>query len=113
MLTTVRNPTTEAERAYNAAQILARNCIERTIGIIKRRFPALKCGLHCQIHCPSSLPLLYFTTFTTLNVVKEDEEQQQYIAEKRLTLLTDNGNRSAVDAELHTASATQTTATAV
>jgi len=38
----------------------------------------------------------------------DDEELQQYIAEKRLTLQTDNGNRSAVDAELHTAPATQT-----
>jgi nuclease HARBI1 len=45
LLTPVCNPTTNAEKQYNAAQIKARNCIERTNGILKRRFPALKYGL--------------------------------------------------------------------
>ena len=49
LLTSVVNPTTNAERSYNAAHISARNCIERTNGIIKRRFPALKYGLRITV----------------------------------------------------------------
>ena len=49
LLTPVANPTTNAERAYNAAHASARNCIERTNGIIKRRFPALKYGLRVRV----------------------------------------------------------------
>jgi len=49
LLTPVVNPTTNAEKAYNAAHVSARNCIERTNGIIKRRFPALKYGLRVTV----------------------------------------------------------------
>jgi len=49
LLTPLTNPTTEAEKAYNTAQISARNCIERTNGRLKRRFPALKYGMRLRI----------------------------------------------------------------
>ena len=38
LLTPVLNPTTQAERNYNAAHILTRNPVERTIGVVKSRF---------------------------------------------------------------------------
>jgi hypothetical protein len=49
MMTPVQNPTTEAEQRYNNAQALARNCIERTNGILKRRFPCLKYGMRLRV----------------------------------------------------------------
>jgi len=45
LLTPLIQPMTAAEKHYNAAQIKARNSIERTFGVLKRRFPALKYGL--------------------------------------------------------------------
>ena len=49
MLMPLNHTATTAEQAYNAAQILARNCIGRTTGIPKRRFPALKYSLHLKL----------------------------------------------------------------
>jgi len=49
LLTPLTNPTTAAEKAYNASQISARNCIERTNGRLKRRFPCLKYGMRLRI----------------------------------------------------------------
>jgi len=49
LLTPLAKPTTAAEKAYNAAQISARNCIERTNGRLKRRFAALKYGMRLRI----------------------------------------------------------------
>jgi hypothetical protein len=49
LLTPLSNPGTDAERAFNQAQISARNCIERTNGLLKRRFPALQYGLRLRI----------------------------------------------------------------
>jgi len=48
LLTPLLNPISNAEKAYNVAQISARNCIERTNGILKRRFPALKYGMRIR-----------------------------------------------------------------
>lgn len=48
LLTPLTNPTTAAEKAFNMAQISARNCIERTNGRLKRRFPCLKYGMRLR-----------------------------------------------------------------
>ena len=60
MMTPIINPTTNAEKAYNNAQISARNCIERTNGMLKRRFPALKYGL--RLHLENILPVIVAIT---------------------------------------------------
>ena len=49
MLTPVANPTTDAQKRYNAAHVAARNSVERANGILKRRFPALKYGLRLSL----------------------------------------------------------------
>ena len=49
VLTPLSNLLTEPEKAFNRAQISARNCIERTNGILKYRFPALKYGLRVRV----------------------------------------------------------------
>lgn len=113
MLTPLNNPTTAAEHAYNAAQILARNCIERTIGMLKRRFPALKYGLRLKLK--NTLPVIVACVVLHNVAVtlgedepdEDDDELQQYVAEKRLQLLTDRTRNPSVDADIgqHTAAA--------
>ena len=49
LLIPVTNPNTATQKAYNELQILARNCIERINGMLKRKFPALKNGLRINI----------------------------------------------------------------
>ncbi|XP_054281157.1 putative nuclease HARBI1, partial [Macrosteles quadrilineatus] len=41
MYTPVLDPQTAAEQRYNRAQISTRNTVERTIGVLKRRFPCM------------------------------------------------------------------------
>jgi len=111
MLTPLNNPITAAERAYNSAQILARNCIERTIGMLKRRFPALKYGLRLKLS--NTLPVIVATVVlhNIATILGEDEPDdddellQQYVAEKRLQLLghTDGQDPSS-DIDVHIAS---------
>jgi len=124
MLTPLNNPTTAAERAYNSAQILARNGIERTIGMLKRRFPALKYGLRLKL---SNTLHVIVATVVLHNIAvtmgedepgDDDEQLQQYVAEKRLQLLCDmdtDDQAPAADTDAHTAAAAgnQQAATAV
>jgi hypothetical protein len=48
MMTPIANPATIPEQRYNNAQALGRNCIERTNGILKRRFPCMKYGMRLR-----------------------------------------------------------------
>lgn len=50
LLTPFANPDTQAKQLYNESQIRTRNYIERTNGILKRRFPALCYGLRCSLN---------------------------------------------------------------
>ena len=97
MLTPLNNPNTAAEQAYISALVLAQNCIERTIGVLKRRFPALKYGLRLKLS--NTLPVIVATVVlhniaVTLGEDEpgdDDDQLQQYAAEKRLQLLADRG----------------------
>jgi hypothetical protein len=48
ILTPLRTPVTVAERHYNRCHIKTRNCVERTIGILKNRFGCLSTKLRYQ-----------------------------------------------------------------
>ena len=84
LLTPVPNPTTEPEKAYNCAQISARNVIERANGILKRRFPALKYGLHLRLDhtLPAIVAAVILNNIALVmgdDVPPEDEELSQFM----------------------------------
>jgi len=88
MLTPVANPTTAAQMAYNNAHASARNCIERTNGIIKRRFPALKYGMRLHINNTQTVIVATVVLHNIAITVGddepgEDEELAQYMAQRR------------------------------
>lgn len=45
LMTPVLNPGTQGERRYNRAHILTRNIVERTFGVLKKRFQILEKGM--------------------------------------------------------------------
>ena len=48
LMTPLDNPGTEQERRYQLSQTSTRSVVERTFGIMKRRFPGLHSGLRYQ-----------------------------------------------------------------
>ena len=101
MLTPLNTPTTAPERAYNSAQVLARNCIERTIGILKRRFPALKYGLRLKLSNTLRVIVATVVLHNIATTLREDEpnddddaQLQEYFAQRRLQLMGNTDDHS-------------------
>lgn len=49
LLTPLLNPISPSEIRYNNSQIKTRNTIERTFGVLKRRFPCLSIGMRIKV----------------------------------------------------------------
>ena len=54
LMVPIMRPQTPAQERYNKAHVMGRNCVERTMGVLKRRFPCLKRGITVNIE-------VYFT----------------------------------------------------
>lgn len=88
LLTPINNPTNQQQKKYNAAQIKARNCIERTNGILKRRFPALKYGMRLSLQhtlsvVVATVVLNNIAVIMGDEVPPDDEELSTYIIQQR------------------------------
>lgn len=88
LLTPLLNPVSNAEHAYNQAQTAARNCIERTNGMLKRRFPALKYGMRLKVE--NVLPVIVAAVILhNIAVILKDDDPpddkqlDSFLAEKR------------------------------
>jgi len=88
LLTPMNTPITAAEKAYNYAQAVARNVIERTNGLLKCRFPCLKYGLRVKLE--HALPVIVATVVLHNIAVllgddqpPEDIQLHAHIASKR------------------------------
>jgi len=93
LLTPVSNPTTAAEKAYNSAQISARNCIERTNGRLKRRFPALKYGMRLRSDHALSVIVATVVLHNIATVLGEEEPPQDQQLNDFLSDLRQKGLR--------------------
>ena len=49
LVTPLSNPQSLGERLYNESQIRSRCVIERTFGVLKKRFPILAIGMRCSL----------------------------------------------------------------
>ena len=49
LMTPILEPRTRSEEAYNSAHIATRNVVERSFGVLKRRFPCLRMGLRIKV----------------------------------------------------------------
>ena len=88
LLTPLLNPVSNAEQAYNRAQTSARNCIERTNGVLKRRFPALKYGMRLKTENVLSVIVAVVVLHNIATVMQDDQppddqELDSYLADKR------------------------------
>ncbi|XP_071032994.1 putative nuclease HARBI1 [Parasteatoda tepidariorum] len=54
-MTPVLGPNSPAQVRYNKAHILTRNTVERSYGILKRRFPCLSLGMSCHVDNVSAI----------------------------------------------------------
>jgi len=95
LLTPVANPVNPAENAYNNAHAVARNCIERTNGILKRRFPALKYGMRLRVD--NTLPVIVATVVLHNIAItagdkepEQDEQLVEFMASQRQAALADD-----------------------
>jgi len=97
MLTPVSNPQTASEVAYNNAQSKARNCIERTNGILKRRFPALKYCMRLRLDHSMAVIVATVVLHNIAMMIGDDElpvedtELAAYVTTRHLEALNDAG----------------------
>lgn len=88
LLTPLLNPVTAADKKFNDAQTSARNIIERTNGMLKRRFPCLKYGLRLKLeNTLSVIAAVVVLHNIAVTLVEEepddDKELDEFIAARR------------------------------
>ncbi|XP_066587600.1 putative nuclease HARBI1 [Prorops nasuta] len=73
LVTPVINPTTNAEKRYNASHIATRNLIERVFGVWKRRFSPLRTGLRTKLTTSCSIIVALAVLFNIGIQYKEND----------------------------------------
>ncbi|XP_063931798.1 putative nuclease HARBI1 [Zophobas morio] len=78
LMTPLLNPTTPAERNYNAAHKATRNCIERCFGNWKRRFACLSLGLRTKLE--NTLTILVATAVLHNIAISQNDQADDFEA---------------------------------
>jgi hypothetical protein len=76
LLTPLRNPATDAQRRYNRAHIQTRNVVERSIGILKRRFP---CSSSTLAYQPEKVGKIMTVCAILHNIAIECQDQEEFL----------------------------------
>lgn len=98
LLTPFANPAIHAQHRYNESHIRTRNCIERTNGVLKRRFPVLCYGLRCSLN--NSLTVIVATAVLhniALTMNEDNPPPPMGINAEELEYLIDQGQIPAVN----------------
>ncbi|XP_023312753.1 putative nuclease HARBI1 [Anoplophora glabripennis] len=90
LMTPLLNPETQADQRYNNSHKATRNCIERTFGILKRRFPALSLGLRTKINTSLTIIVAIVVLHNIARLTKdedppEDADLHNSLQERRLS----------------------------
>ncbi|XP_066602161.1 putative nuclease HARBI1 [Prorops nasuta] len=82
VLTPINNPVSEEEIRYNQIQVRTRIVVERTFGILKRRFPCLSKGLTTKLQTCTSIvvtcAILHNLSLIFNDILPEDEENFEF-----------------------------------
>lgn len=86
IVTPLRCPETEAEKLYQNVHILMRNAVERSYGVVKKRFPALALGIIVKLKLAlniiiatfllHNLAIIYNDTGSDFPEIEEAQEEE-------------------------------------
>lgn len=88
LMTPFLNPASRGQELYNESQIRTRNCIERTNGVWKRRFPVLALGINVKL---STVESVIVATAVLHNIARHFGDQMPRVSHtlERLINLTE------------------------
>lgn len=93
MMIPLANPVDRAQQLYNQSLIRTRNCVERQIGVWKRRFLALLYGLRCNME--TNLAIIIATAILHNIAIDSNEGEPplpENIDQEQLEYLLELGN---------------------
>ncbi|XP_055910887.1 uncharacterized protein LOC129945252 [Eupeodes corollae] len=91
MLTPLRNCNNPQETLYNESQIRTRNCVERSYGVWKRRFPILSTGIKVKL---TTIQSIIVATAVLHNICCTNNEADPPAADNSINEAMNNGYES-------------------
>ncbi|XP_055907449.1 putative nuclease HARBI1 [Eupeodes corollae] len=88
MMTPLRNCNNPQETLYNESQIRTRNCVERSYGVWKRRFPILSTGIKVKL---TTIQSIIVATAVLHNICCKNNEADPPAADNSINEAMNNG----------------------